>query len=362
MKRLNRKTILLAIPRPWDQMWGQEKDLINELNSTYDITVLEWFDRDNFERKYTIPNNTQIVFRKTKINRGLASTISNTVRSITDVLKYPHDIYITYNTLSNTFALILEKLRGKKVLLIYADDLPELYKTNSYLAYWLTKYIANPIASRVANKIVVTASLLEKDIDVGHKTTWIPNGVNLSLIKRTKLKKSGRFTVGFVGGFGNWVDFDIVISVAQRNMDIDFLLVGDGEEYSYVKNKTKGLKNVILTGMVHKDRANGYMGMMSVCLIPFKKNRVTDRVSPIKLFEYWGHGKPVIVSRCYEMVKTGKDLVLYADNAEELEQQILKLENDDRLRSALAKKSINEVKNFDWKVLGHKYKEILKSL
>jgi hypothetical protein len=46
-----------------------------------------------------------------------------------------------------------------------------------------------------------------------------------------------------------------------------------------------------------------FLKHFDICLIPFVKNAVTDAVSPVKLFEYFSAGKPVVTTDLAECAK-----------------------------------------------------------
>jgi len=47
-------------------------------------------------------------------------------------------------------------------------------------------------------------------------------------------------------------------------------------------------------GRKDKEELPGYIKAFDVCLNPFRKNQLTDRVSPLKLYEYLASGRPVV--------------------------------------------------------------------
>lgn len=367
MKTIVTDKILIISPRQWDLQWGQEKDLINSLISKYEVTVLELLDYKNLPATYAAPNRTTVVKRKTKTKPGLTLGFKTEWRNLKDTYKYDFNILITYLTAGSFLATLFAKLRGKKVILIYADDLPELNKNSSKIGYLMTKYFFNPASALLADKIVATARLLAKDISLfGKKVEYIPNGVDIASYKPKKSsvkteKKSKNYTVGFVGGFGEWINFDLMINAAHKLKDVNFIFVGDGEQYNYIKERTKELKNVKMTGMVSKDKVIEYLDEIDVCTIPFKVNRLTNRVSPIKLFEYWAMKKPVITTSFYEIKKTAKDIAVFADTTEQFEKAIIELKNPKR-RKELADKGVREVQKYDWAKLSSKYHDLLEEL
>jgi len=398
-KGADKKSILLFSPRQWDLQWGQEKDLVDILKDSYHVTICEFMDYLKLKKVYTPFENTTVVYRKTNLKPGVLFGLVSEWRCFKDTLKYKHDIMITYLTAGTLLASLFDRMRGKKILLIYADDMPELHKHSSFLAYWFTKHVFNPLSALLSSEIIVTAKLLQGDIAYfGKKPVYVPNGVNLDkyvlpkgVSGENKSNKSkdvsaknfskknnvhatvrhsetfhskGKFVLGFVGGFGKWVDFDMVLDYAKNNPSTDVWLIGDGEQFNYVKDKIKSydLKNVKLTGMIPKDKVREYMVQMDACIIPFKVNRLTDRVSPIKLFEYWSMGKPVISTGFYEVKEMGAGIVLFIKDANELASVIDKLKTDNNYRKKIIDAGLKKVVNYDWKVLGKKYLSALEKL
>ncbi|NQU79298.1 glycosyltransferase [Candidatus Woesearchaeota archaeon] len=358
MKKSN--DIIIISPRQWDLQWGQEKDLINELNSSYSIVLLELIDYIDLHKVYPAPKNTRVVRRKTSTRPGLRLGLHTELRNLRDSFRYDFRILITYMTVGSFLTTLFARIRGKKVLLIYADDMPELHRGISYIGYWMTRYFFNPLTALLANRIVTTSRLLAKDISFGKRAVYIPNGVHLKSFKGS-LNKSAKYTVGYAGTFGDWVDFELLLHSARKNPSIDFLLVGGSTQFEKMKRITKDMNNVKLTGMVPLDKAKQYMSSMDVCTIPFRVNHLTDRVSPIKLFEYWALKKPVISTSFYEVLMTGKGVVAFADTAEEFDKTIKKL-RDPKLRKSMAEKGFKEVQKYDWAKFGDKYRKIIRGI
>ncbi len=150
-----------------------------------------------------------------------------------------------------------------------------------------------------------------------------------------------------------------MLDVATKLRDVDFLLVGGGDQFDGVREKSRSLGNVMLTGMLPHDETAKAIAKMDLCLIPYNRNRQTDRISPVKLFEYWAMGKPVVSTRCYEIERIGHDRVLFADDADELSKLIVKLRDDKGLRHELARKGMEEVVKYDWKLLGRIFSDRL---
>jgi glycosyltransferase involved in cell wall biosynthesis len=94
---------------------------------------------------------------------------------------------------------------------------------------------------------------------------------------------------------------------------------------------------------------------MDLGLVPFTVSPVTDRVSPIKLFDYWSLGKPVVSTSIYEIRKMGTAGVVFADTADELKKAIQMLGSDHQLMEYHSRAAQQAVKDYDWRQLGQRF-------
>lgn len=359
-------------PVLWDSIWGHGQELARILAEKHEVIYLEPVVHSSklklsFQRtaKNPIPENVTVVKRDTSLGLNILYGLYVEILNVLYLRKTDYDIFLTYYTICGLFATIFSRLKGKKVILMYVDDLSELYGPKT--VKFLTKFVFTPLIAKFSNSIVVTAHKLKESIEKYGKVEYIPNGVNLKFFRNEKVfKKKQNLIVGFVGAFGNWIDFKMVLGAAKllKNHNIKFLFIGNGEEYKVFKKKIEELhlKNIILKGLVPHFKVPEVLGEMDICIIPFKTNSLTDSISPVKLFEYWAMGKPVISTSFYEMKKIAKDKVIFADSPKELKNAILSLKNDVNLRRKYEELGFNEVKNYDWNVLAEKYFELIENL
>jgi len=122
--------------------------------------------------------------------------------------------------------------------------------------------------------------------------------------------------VGFVGTIADWLDFDLLHSLALKNGDLSFLFIGrirpTNTTLAAVK-ALKALKNVFFLEQKRHDALLGYINQFNVGLIPFKVNSLTQSVNPVKLFEYLAVGVPVVSSPLDEVLEF-RDIVYVAEN------------------------------------------------
>ena len=362
-----KKRVILQSPRVWDSTWGQEKDLADVLARSFELVVLDLQDfvgrYGKLEPRYEPPTESVLVRRQRFPGPALLRAALGELANAWQQISRRADCYATYLTTGNVLAVILARLMGRKVLLIYADDLAALYGAQSRLAGWITRRICTPLVARLANAATATAELLAEDIlEFAGNVSRIPNGVSLRRVPDVSPLPEGQLRVAFIGGFGHWVNFEAVLEAAAALKDVHFDLVGGGDRLEEVRGIAAGLENVSVPGRVAYEEVWRHMDAANCCIIPFFINDLTHRVSPIKLFEYWAAGRPVVVSRTVEMGSAAGDAVLYANDGSELTGQLARLRDDASLRRKLAETGRSRVAEYDWEVLGARYVEIINEL
>jgi len=119
--------------------------------------------------------------------------------------------------------------------------------------------------------------------------------------------------VGFVGVIQDWIDLDLIKETAAAHPEWSVVMVGPvgvGIDVSALK----ALPNIYFLGRKDLRDLPGYIKAFNVCINPFKINELTDKVSPLKFYEYLASGKP-IVSVKMPGVNNFSDVVEIADNA-----------------------------------------------
>lgn len=103
--------------------------------------------------------------------------------------------------------------------------------------------------------------------------------------------------LGYVGTLGRWFDWDLVTALAQANPGNRIRLIGP----VFTPAPCVLPANIELLPECSHAHAIAAMATFSAGLIPFKLNRLTASVDPIKYYEYRALGLPVISTRFGEM-------------------------------------------------------------
>jgi glycosyltransferase involved in cell wall biosynthesis len=144
-------------------------------------------------------------------------------------------------------------------------------------------------------------------IDARPDALYLPNGVEYDHFAGQSAKPpddpdidpswtNGKPLAGYFGALAEWFDYDLVDEVAALRPDWNFLLIGPMHDNSLRDRGRSMLKrsNVRWIGPRDYRSLPGYLQLFDAATIPFVINEITLATSPLKLFEYFAGGKPVI--------------------------------------------------------------------
>lgn len=117
-----------------------------------------------------------------------------------------------------------------------------------------------------------------------------------------ELTMGGRIILGYHGTLANWVDYDLLRLVADDDR-FEIVLIGLEHDNSFRKSGLYNHPRVHYLGGRPYSILNHYASCYDVALLPFKKNDLSDTVSPVKIFEYMAAGKPIVATDLFECKK-----------------------------------------------------------
>ena len=105
--------------------------------------------------------------------------------------------------------------------------------------------------------------------------------------------------LGYIGAMADWVDFELLRSVAVARPEWSLVFIGplfDGKSSGDADSLRliASLPNVHLLGSRPYDELPPYLEAFDVAVIPFKLNGLTEDTDPIKVYEYLAAGVPVV--------------------------------------------------------------------
>jgi GT2 family glycosyltransferase len=125
--------------------------------------------------------------------------------------------------------------------------------------------------------------------------------------------------VGYFGAIADWLDLDLIAAVARLRPAYSFVLIGDVQERDV--SQIEALPNVFLLGRKPYADIPSYLHGFDVCTIPFLLNDVTQATDPVKLYEYFSLGKPVVATDMPELSQCA-GLLYIAHDADQFAAQI----------------------------------------
>ena len=175
----------------------------------------------------------------------------------------------------------------------------------------------------------------------------------------------GKLKLGYVGHLYKGKGMEIICKIAEKlDKDVEIHVIGGFEkDIAFWKEKIKN-ENVYFYGFVPHNKVTKYIKVLDVCLLPnqkivhphgadLSKNNVniSDFTSPLKLFEYMAHKKPIIASDLNvirEVLNEKNSMLAHCDNLEMRLESINKLKNLKK-RKQISKKAYDDFSQYSWK-------------
>jgi glycosyltransferase involved in cell wall biosynthesis len=159
------------------------------------------------------------------------------------------------------------------------------------------------------------------------RTYLVPHGVDSEHFARARspeteiapeLRDLPRPIVGFWGSVHEWIDLGLLVHMAKRHPEWSVVLIGS---VAVDLGALRTLPNVhCLSGRPYASLPS-YAKGFSAAILPFKINRLTKSVNPIKLREYLAAGLPVVSTPLPE-VQRYNGLVRIGATADEFVDQV----------------------------------------
>ncbi len=102
--------------------------------------------------------------------------------------------------------------------------------------------------------------------------------------------------IGYSGLISKRLDLELIHDIAVRRPDCSLVLIGkvDARECEDALTRVQQLPNVHMLGEKPATEVASYIVGFDIGLLPYAINLETMHISPIKMYEYWAAGKPVV--------------------------------------------------------------------
>ncbi len=208
--------------------------------------------------------------------------------------------------------------RKQKPLIIDCDDYES--ESNRTNAKWQKKVLAffEKYLPKKANIVTTNTQFMREHLILQgveeRKIVYLPNGVDTERFcepspervseLRTELSLDGKRVIGYFGSL-NLANHPVDLLLRSFKLVIEkidgaiLLIVGGGKDLDYLKKLSEelGLKDkVVFTGRVKSDEMNIYYRLADVSVDPVNDTLADRGRCPLKIFESWQMGVPVVTS------------------------------------------------------------------
>jgi glycosyltransferase involved in cell wall biosynthesis len=173
---------------------------------------------------------------------------------------------------------------------------------------------------RRADAVFATSLPLQKRFEAmgGARVHLLRNGVDFDHFQgefekpREYEEIAGPIAI-YMGAMDNWFALEWIESLAARRPDITVVLIGrDGIDLAPLNR----FPNVRYLGRKPYEEIPRYLAHASVGIIPFRRTRLVESISPLKLFEFLAAGLPVVSARWSELEFLAGPALLASDGEE----------------------------------------------
>jgi glycosyltransferase involved in cell wall biosynthesis len=207
----------------------------------------------------------------------------------------------------------------------------------------------------------------------------VPDGVDFTntVINRKKLKKlkdelsieDQQFVLLFLGYLYEFAGLKEIIDyyspkVKNRELNLKFLILGDGGIYSELKKHIEKIKTdwVKLLGRVPFSEITEYIELADLCLMSFSINDITKEVLPIKIIEYMAMKKPVLSTALPGVVLElgNQGGIIFAEDQKKLIRKIEELSQSKKDFKLIGEQGYKLVKEkYDWNQITKDFKALM---
>ncbi len=214
--------------------------------------------------------------------------------------------------------------------------------------------------------VVINNYIKERFLKLGFSEENIlvsPDAVDLEkffeIKKEEARKKLGlsqdKKMVLYWGNFKSWKGVDTLAEAARFLPELSIYLIGGTKDSDIerIKNKVRGLNNVLVEGFKDQSEAPYYMASADVLVLPNTAHDENSQyfTSPLKLFEYMAAEKPIVASdlpSLREIIDAESAIFFTPDDPQSLAESIRSIIDDGGRASKISKNARMKVENYTW--------------
>ncbi len=214
----------------------------------------------------------------------------------------------------------------------------------------------------IADIVVVTSPfLLEKHSKYNSNVHLVKNAVDYEKFAPARQFKNipedmehiSKPIIGHIGILNDKLDYDLINTVARARPDWSFVFVGGqspGNTETNVYKFTNGHpSNVFLLGQRNVTDIPRYIHACHICILPYRRDKYTEAIDSLKLYEYFACEKPVVATDV-PTARERSQAVYIANDANDFIQKLEKAMTCDTLNQRVLQRSIAQQNTWDKRI------------
>jgi glycosyltransferase involved in cell wall biosynthesis len=160
------------------------------------------------------------------------------------------------------------------------------------------------LIANVDEVFVISPGLLDSKGRLNPHTTFVPEGVDFRAYATPvpaprDIESIPSPRIGYTGHLKKQLDWPLLIRLVTRHPDWSFVLVGPENHHAEIGAYLADLKqrpNVYFLGAKTAYELAAYPQHFDVSIMPYRVDKYTNQIYPLKLHEYLASGRPVVAA------------------------------------------------------------------
>ncbi|QNP41431.1 glycosyltransferase [Lysobacter solisilvae (ex Woo and Kim 2020)] len=257
-----------------------------------------------------------------------------------------------------------QRLSGRKFVYEVYDDYTFDFGTGEPIPRMVEA--EREILPKAEHVFFTSQPLMDRKGRLTTRASLVGNGVNYEPFARFRPKAGqarGRPVAGYLGNLSDFFDWNLMHEVCIALPDVDFVLHGQIEvdklgEHQAVHAAMTRLPNVVFTGRVGRELGAAAVARYDVLLIPFVVNEAMHAVNPLKLWEYYATGRPVVTTPM-DAIQEREPLAITAHGVDAWVAAIKRCLDGDAAAVEIAEARIARAEQHRWEEITRRHASVL---
>ena len=258
-------------------------------------------------------------------------------------------------------ALAMKNSPGKKILTIHGIFSEQIDQLHGKTTGNISKKYEKDALSWADMITVISKESYDYYTSLGHKVIQIPNAIDISSLSSDEDRKYEK-QVLFAGRLSKEKGVKTLIEICKKlPHDIHLIIIGDGPEVENIKKLESSQNNIHYLGSKNHQQTISLIKGSDVLVQPSFSEGISTTI-----LESMACKTVIVASNVggnLELIQDQESGILVEPtNPEMFCEKIIELISDKSLRNKLSTLSYENVKKYDWNIIGKQYLELYNSL